>query len=173
MKLNKHGRLTTVVLVILLVLITSSCGALSLSTTGKDSNEPTSDMLLEEELLAYIKSIQQYSHVSVGDITRKIANGESFILYTGRLTCDWCRKLSPLLCEIATENDLTIYYLDSENTDKDEALKNFRDEYSIATVPSIIIFGGISDHIAVNLEEFYDLLSKEALLDLLEPHINR
>lgn len=46
----------------------------------------------------------------------------------------------PVLNKVIKEGNIEMFYLDSENTDEDKVLSEFRKEYEIKTVPSIIYF---------------------------------
>ncbi len=56
------------------------------------------------------------------------------------------QKIVPLLNKVIKDNNIELYYLDSENTKEDIILSNFRDTYGIKTVPSIIYFIGKDDY---------------------------
>ncbi len=71
---------------------------------------------------------------------KKIDEKNSFFLYTGRVTCPESRMIVPYLSEITVENDLNVFYLNSEDTDADEGMQKFRGRYEINSVPSIIYF---------------------------------
>jgi len=94
------------------------------------------------ELDSYKKTVADFSAIDTDAVRAKIEKGDSFFLFTGRSTCPWCRKFVPVLNEIAKEEQITIFYLDSENTPTDDNLKAFRDEYGIASVPSLSYFSG-------------------------------
>ena len=63
-------------------------------------------------------------------------------MYTGRDTCRYCRELIPVLNKIYSELEIELYYLDSEYTEVDEQIQEFRTEYGIEFVPSLIKFNG-------------------------------
>lgn len=88
----------------------------------------------------YDKVVANFTKINVANLKTKIKSGDSILLYTGRGTCPWCVKFVPVLNEIAKEKKLTVYYLDSENTQTDAELKNFRNAYKIETVPSLLYF---------------------------------
>lgn len=99
------------------------------------------------EYKSYVISASKFIKVDVPNLQSKIDNGEDLLLYTGRITCPYCRKLVPQLATLISNhqlypylNDEKVYYLDSENTDWDSELKNFRNKYGIDTVPSVIYF---------------------------------
>lgn len=46
----------------------------------------------------------------------------------------------PVLNKVIKEGNIEMFYLDSENTEEDKVLSDFRKEYEIKTVPSIIYF---------------------------------
>ncbi len=105
---------------------------------GMDMIEDTSS--LDFEIMAYIEFSNEFIPVNVNQINEMINRNETFILYTGRVTCQWCRKIVPILYDVQKDNDLVVYYLDSENTKVDEQIQEFRTMYEIESVPSIIKF---------------------------------
>lgn len=104
------------------------------------SNDTPISSELEMELLAYVHSINKFIQVSVNDVKYKIDNCDTFILYIGRSTCQWCRKLAPVLSSIIAEKGVKLYYLDSEDTEIDPTIAEFRTAYKIETVPAIVLF---------------------------------
>lgn len=113
-------------------------------TAGKYRNNTnsveTQNSTLEMELIAYEYYTADYISVDTETITKMIKDKQKFFLYTGRITCQWCRALVPVLSELALDTKLTIYYLDSENTEENIQLKAFRQLYNIELVPSILFF---------------------------------
>lgn len=140
--------------------------------TSASASLTSSDESLDKELLNYIKGISTFSAVNVADAKQMISNNQRFILYTGRATCEWCRKLVPTLCTVAQNKNLTIYYLDSENTTTDDSLQTFRNSYGIDTVPSVICFYDDSQYYSLKLDitsdDFSDALLEEELLKHIE-----
>lgn len=107
----------------------------------------------------YNENTKDFIKVDVKTIEDKIKNNELFLLYTGRGTCPWCVKLAPILNEISSENGILVYYLDSQNTETDLELKNFRELFKIKYVPSIDYFNN-SNHSKVDFDitdEYFDM----------------
>ncbi len=88
----------------------------------------------------YAKLSKEFTTVSVDEIQTKLSNNESFFLYTGRVTCPYCRIAVPILHETSKEENIEIFYLDSENTNERPDLKAFRDSHEIKTVPNFGYF---------------------------------
>lgn len=85
---------------------------------------------------------KKFTELDIRQVKNKIENGDSFFLYTGRDTCRYCRELIPVLNKIYSELEIELYYLDSEYTEVDEQIQEFRTEYGIEFVPSLIKFNG-------------------------------
>ena len=102
--------------------------------------------VLEMELVAYSYAVSTFDEVTVKEIENKIERNDKFLLYVGRETCEWCRKIAPVLSQISQEKDIDIYYLDSSNTESDSTLKTFRKSYGIKTVPAIIDFSSNGEY---------------------------
>lgn len=99
---------------------------------------PSYDGLLELELIAYMHAITDFKGISVDEANTAIANDESIIIYVGRATCEWCRRFAPALQSCARKNGIMLYYLDSSDTETDIKLQEFRKQYRIETVPSLL-----------------------------------
>ena len=132
-------------------------------TTSTGSTELSNADTLEMECIAYKHFTGNFTAITANELSIKIANKESLFLFTGRITCEWCRKLVPILSEIAVNNKIEIFYLDSESTESDSQLKDFRQKYNIDFVPSILYFD--TDGVAHNIdhEVSSDNFSKEQL----------
>lgn len=109
-----------------------------------DSNK----LNLEMELIAYSHAELNFVRITADELNVKIDEENPFFLYTGRATCQWCRKMVPILSKVIKEINIEMFYLDSENTETDESLSDFREKYGIKTVPSIIYFKGPEDYYA-------------------------
>lgn len=58
-------------------------------------------------------------YITFKDVSEKINNKESFVVYVGFSACPWCRSVVPYALEVAKENNIdTIYYVNvrSDNT---------------------------------------------------------
>ncbi len=115
------------------------------------------------EINTYADNIDDFVEISTDDLLKKISNNEKFILYVGRDTCQWCRKLVPILNEVAADNKYTIFYLNSENTETDLAIKKFRYTYNIKNDSEIVYFdSGTVNFIEHNVTEpLFDKLCLE------------
>lgn len=107
---------------------------------AKEETGDSQEMMLEMELIAYRHAEMSFIRLTAEEVNAKIKEGTPFFLYTGRATCQWCRKMVPVLNKVIKEDNIEMFYLDSENTDEDKVLSEFRKEYEIKTVPSIIYF---------------------------------
>ena len=137
----RHITMLSIILVIVITI------AIILHTKPNEANNQKLDdetiqdhLALEMELIAYEYATQKFINATTDSVAAKIKSNESFVLYIGRETCQWCRKLVPILGRITDEKEIAIYYLDSTNSETDEELSNFREKYGIKTVPAIIKF---------------------------------
>ena len=53
------------------------------------------------------------------------------------LNGETCRRFEPKLTQVAKDNDLTVYYLNSEN--QDSVTQDLRLTYNIPTVPALVV----------------------------------
>lgn len=116
-----------------------------------DENAVSTNGLLEMELLAYRHAELGFTKITAEEANAKIENGDTFFLYIGRATCQWCRKIAPSLSIIVKESEIQLFYLNSENTENDSVLSEFRATFGIKTVPSIIYFRGKGDYYTFEL----------------------
>lgn len=102
--------------------------------------EESSSNVLAMELLAYSYATQDFISVTVDEVNDRIEKQDSFIIYIGRETCQYCRKIVPALHKTIIQENIELLYLDSTNSDIDLELAEFRKKYDVDTVPSICIF---------------------------------
>ncbi|MGP1361538.1 MAG: thioredoxin family protein [Candidatus Fimenecus sp.] len=134
--------ISTIVLVALFILLKKDIARKNnMEKTAKPVNtveRENAELIIE--IRAYEDSISSFEKITVEEAVRKISEKERFVLYTGRITCEDCRRIVPYLSMIAKEKNIKIFYLDSENTKIDSDIKSFREKYEIRSVPSIILF---------------------------------
>ena len=116
-------------------------------------SETESTSALEMEILAYREFTDDFIQIETNDVYELVNSKQPFILYTGRVTCEWCRKIVPILHEVQKEKQCLIYYLDSEDTEADKEKKEFRNNYGIDSVPSIIQFFTDGEWKAIEFDE--------------------
>lgn len=112
------------------------------------------DERLQRELAAYDKAAAGFIGIGASEVAAKEDAGKDFYLYIGRPTCRWCRRLLPSMAQVFADRGVDLYYLDSTNTDADEALAAFRDRYGVKTVPTVFHFtgAGVPLRLEVDLE---------------------
>lgn len=175
--LHRHKRLRCYIVILLLLLPGISlygcvAGNNSTSTPSNPIKEESAELnsedgLLKLELIGYMNAIDSFDELTVSEVSTKISAKEDFLLFIGRPTCEWCRKLAPSLQEVSLDKGLEIFYLDSTNTETDSELSNFRTQYDISTVPAVIHFieNGTFTKLDIDLEssdmigELNDLIS--------------
>lgn len=127
---------------------------------------------LEMSIIAYMISSKSFIELTVSDIENTIQNSSPLLLYTGRVTCEWCRKFVPILEGIASKENLKIYYLDSTNTEEDVEIQKFRKKYEIEEVPSLILFTK-DEYYKINFDITSQDFNSEYLQEILEPYITK
>lgn len=135
------------------------------SNKPEDISTNSEQQTLEMELIAYAHAELNFIKLDISAVNSKIENETPFFLYTGRATCQWCRKMVPILNKIIQKEGITMYYLDSEDSNINSELSSFRDKYEIATVPSIIYFWSPIEYYSLNLNIL------EADLDEIETNL--
>lgn len=109
---------------------------------------------LKLELIGYANAVESFDELTVSEANSKVSEREEFLLFVGRPTCEWCRRVAPSLQEVSEDLNLAIFYLDSTDTETESDLANFRDRYDIPTVPAIVLFkeDGSFTKIEINLQ---------------------
>lgn len=102
------------------------------------------------EIRKYNVIVEGFISIDVDSINEKMDNGDVFLVYIGRSTCPWCRRLVAPLSEIVEEMDIKLYYLNSENTDVNPKMRGFRKEHGIQYVPSILHYENKFNEIDIN-----------------------
>lgn len=86
----------------------------------------------------YLNTVEKYTRVTPEQAEDLVTEAKGTIIFLARETCPYCRKMIGKLDRAAEDKDLTIYYLDTGDTDHTEDTAVFRQKYDIATVPSLI-----------------------------------
>lgn len=87
----------------------------------------------------------------------KIKEGVN-ILYFSASWCQPCKRLAPIIEEVASErDDVNIYKIDAEENDKATT------QFTVRSIPTIFV---IKDGVVVNREN--GILPKEAINDLID-----
>lgn len=86
----------------------------------------------------YLDIVEKYTLVTPEKAEELVAEQNGNIIFLARETCPYCRKMVGKLDLAAEEKDLTIYYLDTSDTEHIENTAAFRQKYDIATVPSLV-----------------------------------
>lgn len=139
-----------------------------------DDNKKAVADTLEMEIIAYAHAIKKFTQVSIDELNLKLNKDDSFFIYVGRVTCPDCRKIVPTLSNISLENEIEMFYLDSEETESNVAIKEFRNKYKISSVPTIIYFYDSQnyDFITFRLEDNIDEIKKQ-LGDKIKYYISK
>ncbi|MET1180507.1 thioredoxin family protein [Peribacillus simplex] len=75
-------------------------------------------------------------------LEKYIKEKENFWVYIGRPTCDECDKFSPVLNEVLKENNIQVYYYntDKEREENEKEMVNQINKLGVKTVPTMINF---------------------------------
>ncbi|SDQ15929.1 thioredoxin domain-containing protein [Streptococcus equinus] len=99
--------------------------------------------------------------INVAKAENQLQNAEEFILFIGRPTCPYCRRFEPKLTQVAKENKLDIYYINSDELSPE--LDNLRSTYNVATVPGLLVAKGGQVKVVCDSS-----LSEEEILDFIK-----
>lgn len=79
--------------------------------------------------------IKDFIPISIEEAERLLTQEETAIIFLGRSTCPYCQRFIPKLHSVAQKDGLTVYFLDSSNTDP--RLQALRERYQAKTVPAL------------------------------------
>lgn len=121
-------------------------------------------------LLLSVLSVNVYSQkemknktitISAQSYNEDIASGVVLVDYWAPW-CGPCRKLAPVLKEIAEETDVIVGKLNVEN------YKSFARKQNVSIIPTMIIYDEGKE-----VERLQGVYSKEELLEILHPYLNK
>lgn len=78
-----------------------------------------------------------FTPISAKEAGEKLQTEANVILFIGRSTCPYCQRFEPKLTQVSKNNQLTIYFLDSDNQDVE--IQELRATYHVPTVPGLLV----------------------------------
>ncbi|WP_321384513.1 hypothetical protein [uncultured Enterococcus sp.] len=94
----------------------------------------------KEEERTYQKNTANLTAIepeALSELIDQQAEDDELFIYFGRVTCPYCREFVASLHEQKPEQQ-TVYYLDTEDTQTNEAIRILRETYEVETVPRFI-----------------------------------
>ncbi len=119
---------------------------------------------MNENQKAYEKTVNNFVELNAQQVEERLANGEKTILYIGKPVCPYCQRFVPKLDNVREQNDLTIHYLNSLNTQTDPEIKALRDKMEVPLVPQVVTIDGPDAFTNLNIDSG---ASEEKLTELL------
>lgn len=120
---------------------TSGDAASAESTAGAEESEAENaasgdgNVALTPEEQKYVEVEREFRDITVAEMVQKMEDGETALIYAGRLNCPYCLKLMPTLGEIVGDRKLEVYSLDSQDN---EEFEQFAQEHGIEYVPALL-----------------------------------
>ena len=105
------------ILIILTSLSLSACQSQETKTQTKNACDPTQEC--EKTKKTDTNGFKEITMEKALDIFK---NGKSAILYFGFADCPWCQQASPILKEVADENEVEVLYIKTRSDDTHELL---------------------------------------------------
>lgn len=97
----------------------------------------------------YLEQVKALKGIEIKELNKMIEEKKSFNLYIGRENCPYCLILAPQLSQLAKEDKIEIYYLNTIETNPE--MDKFVKEHKIEYVPSLIVFKeGIGQELALD-----------------------
>ena len=103
-----------------------------------------------------------FTPIFVSSAKENIDTAEKFILFIGRPSCPYCQLFEPKLSNVARNSNLTIFYINSENSEELEDIQALRKRYGIATVPALFVSGNDAAKVVCDSS-----LSEDDILDFI------
>ena len=115
MKKEKETKIMTCLYIIIaLLFVNTVCSFISLSQNESKKIESNSPSTSEYDVSMFEKSTPT-------EITKKIKNGDLFVLYFGSSECAYCRKMLPTLQEAQKNYNYKTVYLDIKTVNVNSA----------------------------------------------------
>lgn len=82
----------------------------------------------------------KYTAISTSDFKQMQQSNKPYIVYVARPTCKYCRAFSPELTELVVEDDLEIYYYNTDEAREEdsEAMTDLLKAMDISSVPTLV-----------------------------------
>ena len=104
------------------------------------------------------------------ELSERIDNKETFVVYFGFAECPWCRSMVEQLIKSAVENDIeTIYYVDIQDIRDEFELS--KSEGPVQTSTGTEGYNKLLDQLQDVLEDYYILNSNEEKVNIKEKRI--
>ncbi len=119
---------------------------------------------MNEKQKAYEQTVLNFVELNAQQVEERLENGEKTILFIGKPVCPYCQKFVPKLNHVRENNELTVHYLNSLNTQTDPEIKALRDKMEVPLVPQIVTIDGPGAFTNLNIDSG---TSEEKLTELL------
>ncbi|WP_084038684.1 thioredoxin family protein [Brochothrix campestris] len=82
----------------------------------------------------------KYTAISTSEFKQLQQSNKPYIVYVARPTCKYCRTFSPKLTELVVENDMKIYYYNTDEAREEdsEAMNALLKTIDISSVPTLV-----------------------------------
>lgn len=91
------------------------------------------------DLLEFNKLVNDFDEITADLADEKLGSTEGTVIFLGRATCPYCRRFAPKLHQVSQDEQIKVYFVDSEKAGQESVLKDFRDKFKLATVPSLLV----------------------------------
>lgn len=90
-------------------------------------------------MMTFQEAIADFKPIKAKELADLIASGVDLVAFVGRSTCPYCQRFAPKLSQVAKTEQLTIYFLNSEDVSDLAAVQDFRQAHGIVTVPGLLV----------------------------------
>ena len=97
---------------------------------------------MDKKQQQYNETVANFIELTAEEVEARLANGEETILYIGKPVCPYCQRFVPKLNNVREENNLTVHYLNSLETETVPAIKALRNKMEVPLVPQVVTIDG-------------------------------
>lgn len=90
-------------------------------------------------MMTFEQAVSLFETTTIETIEQSILANQEVVLFLGRPTCPFCQRFAPKLGKVTKENDLKVYYVNSEDMSQIDAIQAFRRRYGMTTVPGLFV----------------------------------
>ncbi len=122
--------------ILMYVVLIVTCLVSPISSFADETKDKDITNITIEE---YQNNIEHLKPLSAKEMRELFDQKKTFIIYFGRETCPYCRKLSPVLGEFNKKINNSLYYYDTSREDYTDDIKLFlKNELGVTTVPTTL-----------------------------------
>lgn len=129
------------------LLLLMGCETTEKSPNVKDEPVPSSGNE------SYQEAVQSFQKITIDQLEEKLDDKEPMMIYVGRETCPKCVEMAPLWANTVDQEDILMYYFDTDEHRDQEKAKDFYEGYKLSTIPVILVLNVPNERILSSDEQ--------------------